>query len=197
VLVISLPTGRFTVEMTPVPDRWGEHRGVVAEGPVGVRLAGRWRIFRYEVRRWRDGVVPDLDAAVESPLCVAGDLATARRVFDALPSVPARTWGRDEERLGDMWSCNSVISWALTRAGIATEAVPLPRCGRAPGWDAGIEVARRAATADREPSSGRPSVRSDGRRRFGERRRGGRSGTTTLEIGSSSSSPGIPRDPAA
>jgi hypothetical protein len=44
-----------------------------------------------------------------------------------------------------MWSCNSVISWVLTRAGIDIGAIPLPPHGRAPGWDAGITVARRDA----------------------------------------------------
>ena len=48
---------------------WGTtgERGVVAEGPVGIRWAGRFRIFRYEVRRWRDGVIPDVAEAVASP----------------------------------------------------------------------------------------------------------------------------------
>jgi hypothetical protein len=26
-----------------------------------------WRVFRYEVRRWRDGVIADADEAVASP----------------------------------------------------------------------------------------------------------------------------------
>jgi hypothetical protein len=36
-LVISLPKGRFMIEQAPVPDRYGEGRGVVAQGPVGMR----------------------------------------------------------------------------------------------------------------------------------------------------------------
>ena len=47
--------------------RNGAERGVVAEGPVGSRWAGRLRIFRYEVRCWRGGIIPDVDEAVESP----------------------------------------------------------------------------------------------------------------------------------
>src|SRR5690242_19750603 len=56
VLAIELPAGRYWVEMTPVPDRHGDQRGVVSEGPVGVHSLARARLFRYEIRRWRDGV---------------------------------------------------------------------------------------------------------------------------------------------
>jgi hypothetical protein len=57
-LVVVAPEGRFVIEQTPIPDTHGERRGVVLEGPVGSRIAGRFRLFRYEVRRWRDGVIP-------------------------------------------------------------------------------------------------------------------------------------------
>jgi hypothetical protein len=42
-----------------------------------------------------------------------------------------------------MWNSNSVISWLITRSGLPIEAVHPPTGGRAPGWDAGIVVARR------------------------------------------------------
>jgi hypothetical protein len=141
-LELVLPTGRYTVEMTPIPDRFGERRGVVAEGPVGVTSAGAFRLFRYEVRRWRDGLVPDLSYALESPVVVTANPARTRAVFDLLPSVPRLTWGRDQSRTGEMWSCNSITSWALAAAGLDVEGIPLPRNGRAPGWDAGVAVAR-------------------------------------------------------
>jgi hypothetical protein len=57
-LVVRSPSGRYVIEQAPVRDNDGAERGVVAEGAVGSRLAGRFRIFRYEVRRWRDGVIP-------------------------------------------------------------------------------------------------------------------------------------------
>jgi hypothetical protein len=141
-LQVALPSGSYMVEMTPVPNVHGDRRGVVAEGPVGIRAAGRLRPFRYEVRRWRDGVVPDLKDAVDSPQMVVTDHAHAQAVFDVLPHVPRLTWGRDESRAGEMWSCNSVISWALTLAGADVGAVALPSRARAPGWDAGIAIAR-------------------------------------------------------
>jgi hypothetical protein len=137
--------GRFyTVEMTPVPNRRGWERGVVAEGAVGTHAAGRMRIFRYEVRRWCGGIVPDLRYNVGGPVRVTEDPLVTRRVLTLLPVVPTPTWGRDELNTGEMWSCNSIISWVLTYAGLDTESVPLPRRGRAPGWDAGTAVARRA-----------------------------------------------------
>jgi len=51
-LEVRAPSGRFVIEQAPVRDNDGAERGVVAEGVVGSRLAGRFRIFRYEVRRW-------------------------------------------------------------------------------------------------------------------------------------------------
>jgi hypothetical protein len=46
-LEVRVPEGRFMIEMTPIPDGKGGECGVVAEGPVGSRWAGRFRIFRY------------------------------------------------------------------------------------------------------------------------------------------------------
>jgi hypothetical protein len=72
-LEVRVPEGCFTIEMAPVPDRKGAARGAVAGGPVGSRWAGRLRILRYEVRCWRNGVIPDLDEAVESPRLLSTD----------------------------------------------------------------------------------------------------------------------------
>jgi len=149
-LELRMPDGAYTVEMTPVPNSDGWERGVVAEGPVGIKWAGRLRIFRYEVRRWKDGVIPDLGYAVSPPVHLTDDASVVERVFGLLPDVPALTWGRDELRAGEMWSCNSIISWALTRAGLEPEAIRLPAGGRAPGWDAGITIAR-SGDRDRRP----------------------------------------------
>ncbi|MEP6623689.1 MAG: hypothetical protein ABJC79_04555, partial [Acidimicrobiia bacterium] len=144
-LVIDLPEGHFVVEQAPVPDAYGERRGVVAHGPVGLRSAGRFRIFRYEIRRWRGGTIPDVGSAVGSPVRVSADSEVARRVLDVLPSIPTPVWGRDEYGTGEMWNSNSVIAWSLAAGGAAVEGVPLPTGGRAPGWNAGIVVAGRSA----------------------------------------------------
>jgi hypothetical protein len=71
-LEVRVPEGRFVIEQTPVPDGDGATRGVAAGGAVGARWAGRFRIFRYEVRRWRDGVIPDVGEAVDSPRRLTG-----------------------------------------------------------------------------------------------------------------------------
>jgi hypothetical protein len=143
-LVAETAEGRCVVEMTPVP-RAGvaAARGVVGGGPVGSRVLGRARIFRYEIRRWAEGVIPDIGDAVDSPVGLSTDGAEVRRVLELLPDVPPAVWGRDEARAGDMWNSNSVVSWTLERAGLAERAGRPPRHGRAPGWDAGITVARR------------------------------------------------------
>jgi hypothetical protein len=143
-LEVEFADALYAVEMTPVPNRRGWERGVVAGGAVGAHVAGRFRIFRYEVRRWRDGIIPDLALAGDGPIRLSDDPDVAQRLLASLPSVPTPTWGRDELQAGEMWSCNSIISWALTAAGIDTEAIALPPNARAPGWDAGIAIARRA-----------------------------------------------------
>src|SRR5205807_773694 len=65
-LEVHVPEGRFVIEQAPAWSQ-GADRGVVAEGAVGTRVAGRLRLFRYEIRRWRDGVIPDVAEAVDSP----------------------------------------------------------------------------------------------------------------------------------
>jgi hypothetical protein len=142
-LEILTPEGRYVIEQTPVPDPIGAERGVVATGAVGTPWAGRFRIFRYEVRRWLGGEIPDLRAAVDSPTRVSDDLAMARRVLEIASSVPTPVWGRDELGAGEMWNSNSVIAWILSRAGVDLTGVHPPAGGRAPGWHAGLRVARR------------------------------------------------------
>lgn len=131
-----------TIEMAPVWTKQGD-RGVVAEGPVGLRSLGRWRLFRYEVRCWRGGSIPDLAAAVGGPVRLSMDEDDARRVLQLVSELPALTWGRDEAAAGDMWNSNSLTSWLLARAGLHTTGIGPPHDGRAPGWLAGLTVATR------------------------------------------------------
>jgi hypothetical protein len=141
-LEVTVPAGRFVVEMAPIPDGNGRGaRGVVAEGPVGSRWARRLRIFRYEIRCWRDGVIPDVGEAVDSPQRLSDDDGLSQRVLDLLPEVPTPVWGRDELRTGDMWNSNSLVSWLILRSGLDVAAALMPCGGRAPGWDAGLVVA--------------------------------------------------------
>jgi hypothetical protein len=44
-----------------------------------------------------------------------------------------------------MWNSNSVIAWVIASSGIDAESIRPPAGGRAPGWRAGLEVARRQA----------------------------------------------------
>jgi hypothetical protein len=143
-LVVTIRDARFVIEMAPVRDGDGAGRGVVSEGPVGSRLLRRLRLFRYEIRRWPEGVIPDVDEAVDSPQRLTGDASLAQRVLELVPAVPTPVWGRDELRAGEMWNSNSLISWLVVRAGLDLDAIRLPEGGRAPGWDAGLEVARRS-----------------------------------------------------
>ena len=142
-LVVRVPEGRFVIEQAPVRDANGAKRGVVAEGAVGQRWAGRFRIFRYEIRCWREGVIPDIAEAVGGPQRLSNDPRQAQRLLDLVPSVPTPVWGRDELGAGEMWNSNSVTSWLIERSGMAAGMIPLPNRGRAPGWEAGLAIARR------------------------------------------------------
>ena len=146
-LQVRVPEGSFAIEQTPVPDLDGKRRGVVAEGPVGSRRLARLRIFRYEIRRWQGGQIPDLGEAVDSPRRLSATEDRARRLLRVVPQVPTPVWGRDELETGEMWNSNAVISWVLARAGFDAESVEPPPGGRAPGWRAGLIVARRAHPA--------------------------------------------------
>ncbi|HEX9095595.1 MAG TPA: hypothetical protein VF990_05775 [Candidatus Dormibacteraeota bacterium] len=146
-LEVFVPEGRYTIEQTPVVDDRGRERGVVAEGPVGARWAGRFRIFRYEMRRWRDGVIPDLGEAVDSPRRLSNDVADARRLLELVPQIPILVWGRDELRTGEMWNSNSIIAWLLARTGLEVDSIEPPLGGRAPGWNAGMVAASRMSAA--------------------------------------------------
>jgi hypothetical protein len=57
--------------------------------------------------------------------------------------VPALTWGRDELGAGEMWNSNSLVAWLLAGSGHDMTAITPPARGRAPGWAAGLQLARR------------------------------------------------------
>jgi hypothetical protein len=143
-LVVRVPEGRFVIENSwPIPAADGTARGVLVEGPVFSRRIARLRAFRYEVRRWRDGIIADVDEAVASPQTLSNDPLVAHRLLDLVGSLPSPVWGRDEFGAGEMWNSNSVISWLLARSGLPTKAIGPPPGGRAPGWEAGLVMARR------------------------------------------------------
>jgi hypothetical protein len=142
-LVVELDGDRYSIEITPSPDPDEASRGVVATGAVGSRLLGWMRLFRYEVRCWRGGSIPDLGWAVGGRQRLSDDPWVARRVIDAVSAVPTPVWGRDGLEAGEMWNSNSMIAWVIAAAGLPAEHIQPPPRGRAPGWDAGLAVATR------------------------------------------------------
>lgn len=143
-LQVEVPEGRFVLEtMWPSPDGDTASRGVVVQGPVWSRELSRIRTFRYEVRCWRNGVLPDADEAIGGPQRVSGEIEQARRLLELASSVPAFTWGRDQLETGEMWNSNSVISWLLVSSGVSMDSVHPPVDGRAPGWESGVCIAER------------------------------------------------------
>jgi hypothetical protein len=148
-LVVELDGDRHTIEVAPSPDAAEATRGVVATGAVGSRHIGWLRLFRYEVRCWRGGSIPDLGEAVGDPLRLTSDPRVARRLLDLVRIMPTPVWGRDELQAGEMWNSNSVIAWLIASAGLPTDLLHPPLRGRAPGWNAGLDVARRRRTSAR------------------------------------------------
>jgi hypothetical protein len=163
-LEVAVPAGRYVIEMTPVRDGDPALRGVVAEGPVGSRLLRRVRICRYEVRRWRGGMIPDVAEAVESPRRLTEDVLVALRLLGLVPSVPIHVWGRDEVGAHDMWNSNSLVAWLLSESGIDAAAVRPPVGGRTPGWHAGLVAAGQASTRAEAPSSAASASRTGTKR---------------------------------
>jgi len=156
-LVVHLGGDRYVIEMTPA---WGNRepdRGVVSQGAVGLPWLGRSRFFRYEIRCWQNGSIPDIAEAVASPQQLSTDIVRTRRLLDLVPAFPAVTWGRDELHAGEMWNSNSLIAWLLVRSGHQPDAIEMPARGRAPGWSAGLIVAgRHDAGTRRRPQLRRP-----------------------------------------
>lgn len=142
-LMVRADEVTYAVEMGPVWNVPARERGVVREGPVGFRWLGRFRPFRYEVRCWAGGVIPDLAEAVDSPVRTTEDPARAAAVLRVLTEVPALTWGRDEIGAGEMWNSNSMVAWVLARTGHDMDAITPPTQARLPGWSAGLVLARR------------------------------------------------------
>jgi len=146
-LIVTAGGERYAIEIAPSPDANEDRRGVVATGAVGTRAAGRLRLFRYEVRCWRGGSIPDLAEAVGGAHRLSADPPLARRVLELVRDAPTPVWGRDELDAGEAWNSNSLIAWLLLSAGLPADRLQPPPGGRAPGWDAGLETARRVSPA--------------------------------------------------
>ena len=149
-LIVDLDGARTAIEMAPIWVGRGD-RGVVAEGPVGAHLLGRSALFRYGVRRWVDGSIPDLAAAVGGAQKLCDEAVIAERVLDLVSRFPTATWGRDELGTGEMWNSNSLVSWLLVGAGLDIDGIGPPEGGRAPGWHAGRIAALRDHTGPTAP----------------------------------------------
>jgi hypothetical protein len=156
-LDVEVDGSRFVIEMTPAWQDSAADRGVVLTGPDGSRILGTSVLFRYEVRRWRNGVIPDLSEAVGEPCEVSHDTARARHLLALVPQVPPLTWGRDELGTGDMWNSNSLTAWLLAGSGHSMDDIHPPARGRAPGWDAGHELSRMLTTVPSSSTSRSPS----------------------------------------
>lgn len=142
-LQVKLDEEHYVIEMAPVWSSNLAQRGTVGVGAVGHPWLGRSRLFRYEVRCWRGGIIDDLVFAVASPVGLSTDPERAASLLERVAAFPTATWGLDELGTGEMWNSNSLISWVLASSGHDVDDLEPPRGGRAPGWHAGLVVCAR------------------------------------------------------
>ena len=116
-LMLHLDDVTYAIEMGPVWNVPATDRGVVFEGPVGTRWLGSSRMFRYEVRCWAGGQIPDIAEAVDSPMRTTQEPTRIQNVLALLRAAPPLTWGRDELGTGEMWNSNSMVAWVVARSG--------------------------------------------------------------------------------
>src|SRR3954447_2305492 len=165
-LEVRVGSHRYVIEMAPV---WNEHasdRGVVSEGAVASPRLARLRLFRYEIRRWHDGRIPDIAEAVDSPQRLTEDPAVAQRVLDLVPSVPALVRPRGiaqrrhvELQLRDRVACRSSRDRRGTRRPPSGRARPrLDRRNRR-DTHGGRSGPRRQAIARAQHATHRPGRR--------------------------------------
>ena len=152
-LVATTEDGRVMIEMAPQPDDRGRSdRGVVAEGAVGSRWLRPIRVFRYEVRCWPNGVIPDLAYAVASPVRVTDDPEQVRRSSASFRSC--------RHPCGDGTNCASARCG--TRTPWCRGSCPKP-ASSIPLANLRSKVVRPAGTQALRPPEGhrRPGARSD------------------------------------
>ena len=95
----------------------------------------------YGIRKWRNGkIVEGTRAAPNSPI-VSDDCDVAQLLLDLVSSVSSNDYGSDD--LGERWTSNSVASYLLQKAGLDPSRIPPPPNGIVPGWNAGIDAAKR------------------------------------------------------
>lgn len=141
----------WTVEMVPA---WAGPPGtaVAVSGPVGIKVLGRSRWFRYEVRVRPGVAIPDVAYAVARTELDEGD-ERAGLLLACTSDVPELTWGRPVGTAG-MWNSNSVVAWLL-RVGPRPEgraAAGRVACARVGGRAGGR--CRPRVTAAREGARG-------------------------------------------
>ena len=164
-LVVELDGDRYTIEIAPSPNADEASRGVVATGAVGSRYARLAAPVSL-----RD---PLLARRVNPRSRLGGRRPPPahQRSTDRPPATrPHRDraharLGTRRARSGREWNSNSDDRLAdRHRRSVDRDLRPPPR-GRAPGWDAGLEVARRSeASSGSEPAEQwpppSPSVRT-------------------------------------
>jgi hypothetical protein len=132
--------GTRTLELMPAFVRTGA--APLVTGAVGVRGADRLTLFRYQLVLLPAEKLPDEAWAIGEPLRLADDCAAIDRLLALAPSAPNHVWGRRVRGTAEMWTSDSVISWLLVRAGIDPSGAGPPPGTRAPGWEAGLRLAR-------------------------------------------------------
>ena len=143
-LIVGVPEGRFAIERRPCGAATAE-RGVVSGGAVGSCWAGPLPDLPLRAAPLAKRVIPDVAEAVESPQRLTTDARSRSASSTSCRRCRHPCGAVTNCGAGEMWNSNSVISWLIARCGLEVEPISPPVGGRAPGWRAGIVVARRQA----------------------------------------------------
>jgi hypothetical protein len=138
-LKVKLNDRCFTLELMPVPKR--QQTEPLMTGAVGSPLAGRLRIFRYQLLCLESDHLPDEEWAIQSPIILSTERDIAERVLDSGRDVPPYTWGRRAPGTTEMWTSDSAVAWLLCQVGLDAAALNPPAGTQAPGWLAGTQLA--------------------------------------------------------
>ena len=139
-LQVYVPEGPFVIEQAPASGD-GSRRGVVAEGAVGARALGRFRLFRYEVRSGATASSPtsrgrrEPDPPQRRPERAPGYSSWCRRCRRpsgaATSSAPARCGTRTRRSHGSSRGAGSTSTRSRSSAR-ASPGLARRRGGRAP-----------------------------------------------------------------
>jgi hypothetical protein len=133
----------YIVELTDFVDGVEDQKahGQVKAGYAGPSWMHALTGQVYGIRKWRDGEIVDGDKAMPNSPIISEDCEVCAALLNLVSSVPSNDYGSED--FGEPWTSNSVAAYLLQKAGLDPARISPPPNGMVPGWNAGIEAAKR------------------------------------------------------